>query len=96
MDYSLLVGIHRCSDSAETTDESSSEDRLTADSCDASASVFVIKCSNGAYHFFIVFVLHCYYKSYVQIVLFIGILASRGWTKKYRINTNGIKYNAIY
>jgi len=58
MDYSLLVGIHHCCDSAKTTDEAVWEDRLAAYTCDASAGVFAIKSSSGAVHISILFVLH--------------------------------------
>ena len=54
MDYSLLVGIHRSSDS----DEASSGDRPMADLPDTSAGVLAIKCSTGACQFFVVFVSH--------------------------------------
>jgi len=50
MDYSLLVGIHHCS---ETTDEALLEDRLTTSSCNALTGVFVIKSSRGACSFFV-------------------------------------------
>ena len=56
MDYSLLVGIHRCSDSAQATDEASSGDKPMADLPDTSAGVLAIKCSTGAYQFFASFV----------------------------------------
>jgi len=42
MDYSLLVGIHHCSASAD-------DDFLT-NSPDASAGVFAVNCSSGMYH----------------------------------------------
>ena len=45
MDYSLLVGIHRCSHSEQTNDESSPDVRLAAGS-----GVFAIKCSTGECH----------------------------------------------
>jgi len=57
MDYSLLVGIHQCSDSAQTTDEVLSDDRSMSDLPDSSAGVFAVKSSTGVCHFFILFVL---------------------------------------
>jgi len=54
MDYSLLVGIHRCSDSADATDGALPETNF----CDASAGVYVIKSSAGTCFSFFLFVLY--------------------------------------
>jgi len=62
MDYSLLVGIHRCSDPAQTADEVPFDDKPTPDLPDASASVFVVKSSSGMSCFIILFDLHFVFK----------------------------------